>query len=66
MARLNGRLAALARRHGRDDEPHRERVVIYHRDRPPPPVDCCGPRIYLPCKRDGRHPCPICADEAGR
>ena len=66
MARLNARLDALEHRHGRDDAPHRGRVILYHLDRPTPVADCCGPIIYLPCKRDGQGACSICAEEVAR
>ena len=66
MASIGARLDALERRHGGDDEPHRGRVILYHLDRPKPVSDCCGPVIYLPCKRDGQGECSICAEEAGR
>ena len=58
------RLVALERRKGMDPGRPRAVTVIYHPGRPMPPHESAETVIWLPC--NGRAPCTICTEEAGR
>ena len=64
MISLAARLAAIERRRGRAPGPPSAQLVIYHPGRPDPSCERGGTVISLPC--NGRVPCAICAEEAGR